>query len=208
MNIIVDRLLEAIPRLRTKIHLTAFIIVIVFLVFFNSNGLNLKPSAFALGTMIVVIISTNITSLFKDMNDVAKVMCFFLLIIFSIAPMVFAFIFDNKKTSDWVSWGGYTKLENLISPTSRRSHIEFEYSAQKISDGEAKEKILGLVLCPTGYKFKGRNEFELFEDIGFCYGKCLSVISSESKRVIHIKLLDNSSLFKRVGKCDICEKRR
>ena len=199
-------LLEIIPKLKKKIHLAAFALVVVLLVFLNYDGFRVLPSALTLATIPVVIIATYFPTLTPGMGDLPKIICLFIILLFSFLLIVLAFYYDNKeKKSYWISWEGKMELRNLIDPVDRRSHIDFKYSAEKSSDTEAEQNIRSLVLCPEGNKFSGKDEFDLFSEISWRYRNCLSSKCDTKKKVIHLRLLDKTGRFKRVGKCDICE---
>lgn len=199
-------LLKTIPKLKTRIHLVAYALVIVLLVFLNYDGIRVLPSALALATIPVVIIATYFPTLTPRMGDLTKIICLFIILLFPFLLIGLAFYYDNKeKTSDWISWEGKMEFRHLIDPVDRRSHIDFKYSAENSSDTVAKQNIRSLVLCPVGNKFSGKDEFDLFREISWRYRNCLSSKGDTKKKVIHLRLLDKTGTFKRVGKCDICE---
>lgn len=199
-------LLKTIPKLKTKIHLVAFVLVIVLLIFLNYDGIRVLPSALALATIPVVIMATYFPNLTPGMGDLTKIICLFIILLFSFLLIGLAFHYDKKeKTSDWISWEGKMEFRYLIDPIDRRSHIDFKYSAENSSETEAKQDIRSLVLCPVGNKFSGKDEFDLFKEISWRYRKCLSSEGDRKNKVIHLRLLDKTGTFKRVGKCDSCE---
>lgn len=203
---VIKVLLSTIPKLRTKIHLVAFALVIVLLVFLNYDGIRVLPSALALATIPVVIIATYFSTLAPKMGDLTKIICLFIILLFSFLLIGLAFYYDNKeKTSDWISWEGKMEFRYLIDQLDRRSHIDFKYSAENSSDTVAKQNIRSLVLCPLSNKFSGKDEFDLFKEISWRYRSCLSSRVDRKNKVIHLRLLDKTGTFKRIGECDTCE---
>ena len=100
-------LLEIIPKLKKKIHLAAFALVVVLLVFLNYDGFRVLPSALTLATIPVVIIATYFPTLTPGMGDLPKIICLFIILLFSFLLIVLAFYYDNKeKKSYWISWEG------------------------------------------------------------------------------------------------------
>jgi hypothetical protein len=171
---IADRLLKVIPRLRTPIHLIAFLAVVGLILIHFIVAVPLQTILFVLVAVMLLLLFVHAPTFLG--GGPLVVIVFLVGVFICILAMLFLgvyFALASTKAPSRASWNnnGKVRLAELITPVNAREGYNFSYVSEPPS-ADAEETIKNLVLR-TPVQIEQSNFAEVFQELARLNRPCL-----------------------------------